>query len=225
MRHQVSKKMKWAQIGCIILIILGIGLALKEPIKSWYVHHMQTEAIQQPIKKSHGHGDFNYGNVKAITDADVANAATMNAADVIGKIAIPAVGMKLPIFYGIAQNNLLRGAGTMKPDEQMGMGNYCLAGHHMLDGKILFGPLMQVKNGDSIYLTDKTYVYKYQVTNVKTVYETDTSVLNDVPEQRLCTLVTCASGHAGETHRLIVTGTLQWQHVANWHNLKVFEVK
>lgn len=222
----MSKGKKIAiNIICGLLIIGGLLMIFKEPIKSWYVHHIQTEAVEQPISKHHGKGDFDYGNVKAITDQDVANAATMNAADVIGKIAIPAVGMKLPIFYGIAQNNLMRGAGTMKPNEQMGTGNYCLAGHHMMDGNILFGPLAKVKNGDSIYLTDKTYVYKYTVTNVKTVYETDTSVLNDVPGQRICTLVTCASGHAGETHRIIVTGTLQWQHVANKHNMKVFEVK
>lgn len=226
MKHygETSIKIKVARICCIILIILGIGLALKEPIKSWYVHHIQTEAVEKPISKKHGKGDFNYANVKPVSDADVANAATMNAADVIGKIAIPAVGMKLPIFYGIVQNNLLRGAGTMKPNEQMGQGNYCLAGHHMMDGNILFGPLAKAKKGDTIYLTDKQYVYKYTIQSVDIVPETDVNVLNDVPDQRLVTLVTCASGHYGETRRIIVRGLLDWQHVANKHNMKVFEV-
>lgn len=72
----------------------------------------------------------------------------------IGKIAVPAVGLKLPIFEGINDNNLLRGAGTMKENEKMGEGNYALAGHHMNNPDILFSPLAKAQVGELVYLTD-----------------------------------------------------------------------
>lgn len=219
-----SHRRWWLTLIGILLILIGGCLLFKEDLKSMMVHHMQDQALEKPIQHPKQHGDFNFDNVKPVSDQDVASAATMNAADVIGKIAIPAVNMKLPIFYGLAQSNLLRGAGTMKPHEQMGEGNYCLAGHHMMDGHILFGPLAQVKVGDEVYLTDKTYVYQYRVTQTQIVNETDTSVLNDVNGERLLTLVTCASGHLGETRRIIVRGQLQWQKVATKHTLSYFKV-
>ena len=50
---------------------------------------------------------------------------------VIGGIAIPEVEINLPIFKGLDNVNLFYGAGTMKPDQRMGEGNYSLASHHI----------------------------------------------------------------------------------------------
>ena len=118
----------------------------------------------------------------------------------------------------------MRGAGTMKQNETMGEeGNYCLAGHHMEDNNILFGPLANIGVGAKVYLTDGKNVYTYKVILKKIVNEDQVQWLNDVPGQKLLTLVTCSSGTPGVKTRIIVRGELQQVQPANKSTLKVFD--
>ena len=110
----------------------------------------------------------------------------------------------------------------MKPNEKMGEGNYALAGHYMTDKGILFSPLKNIQKGAAIYITDMKNVYKYQVTNTSVVSENDVSVIDDVPGEKLITLVTCASAHEGEKNRIIVRGSLVSVTKADSQSLKVF---
>lgn len=208
----------------LILTIIGLTLVFNEQIKSFIVNHMQENALEQPIKKHPKSGDFNVSNVKGISPEDILKASMKKNAGSIGKIAIPKVELKLPVFYGMAQNNMVRGACTMRPDEEMGMkGNYTLAGHHMMDNKILFGPLQKVQKNDSIYLTNGKKVYTYQVQQKEIVNEYQTHWINNVQDGHLITLVTCASGHEGETRRIIIRGTLTGVQDLNKENAKVFD--
>lgn len=208
----------------IILTIVGLALVFNEQIKSFIVNHMQENALEQPIKKHPKSGDFNASNVKAISPEDILKASMKKNTGSIGKIAIPKVELKLPVFYGMAQNNMVRGACTMRPNEEMGMqGNYTLAGHHMMDNKILFGPLQNVQNNDLIYLTDGKKVYTYQVQQKVIVSEYQTHWINNIPDKHLMTLITCASGHEGETRRIVIRGTLTSVQDLNKENAKVFD--
>lgn len=207
-----------------ILVICGLALIFNEQIKSFVVNHISTTALNQPIGNSKGKkGQFDYDAVRPVDTKDVAKAATSNDTGSIGKIAIPSVDIHLPVFYGLAQNNLMRGAGTMKPNETMGEeGNYCLAGHHMEDNKILFGPLANIKEGDKIYLTDGNNVYTYHVALKRIVNEDQVQWLNDVPGQKLVTLITCSSGTPGVKTRIVVQGALDQVQKANKQTMKVF---
>lgn len=221
----MSDKAKKILINCFmaLLTIVGLALIFNEQIKSFIVDHMQENALEQPIKKHPKKGQFDAGKVGEVTPEDVARAAMKEPSDAIGKISIPAVGLRLPIFYGMATNNMMRGACTMRPNEQMGMqGNYTLAGHHMMDNQILFGPLQNVRDGNLIYLTDgkKVYTYKTVITDVVSEYQT--VWLNNVPNAKVITLITCASGHTGETRRIVIRGQLQKVQKANAKNLKLF---
>lgn len=209
----------------VLLVLCGLALIFNEQIKSFVVNHISTTALNKPISSSKPKkGQFDYGAVRPVDTKDVAKAATSNAAGLIGKIAIPDVGIHLPVFYGLAQSNLMRGAGTMKQNETMGEeGNYCLAGHHMEDNNILFGPLANIGVGAKVYLTDGKNVYTYKVTLKKIVNEDQVQWLNDVPGQKLLTLVTCSSGTPGVKTRIIVRGELQQVQPANKSTLKVFD--
>ena len=102
-------------------------------------------------------------------------------------------------------------------------GNYCLAGHHMEDNSILFGPLANIGVGAKVYLTDGKNVYTYKVTLKKVVNEDQVQWLNDVPGQKLLTLGNPApSGTPGVKTRIIVRGELQQVQSANKSTLKVF---
>ena len=87
----------------------------------------------------------------------------------------------------------------------MGVGNYALASHYMYDPTLLFAPLVRVELGSSIYLTDLEYIYEYKVTMKEYVEPTRVDVIEDVPDKRQVTLVTCDT--SGE-HRLILQGEL-----------------
>lgn len=208
----------------VLLTIVGLALVFNEQIKTFIVNHISTTALEKPIEKQKPKkGNFDYDKVKPIDTKDVAKAATSDAEGSIGKIAIPQVGIKLPIFYGLAQNNLMRGAGTMKPNEKMGEeGNYALAGHHMEDNSILFGPLENIKTGASIYVTDGKKVYTYKVTDKKVVNEDQVQWIDNVAGKKLITLVTCSSGEPGVKTRIIVRGELEQTQDATKKTLEVF---
>ncbi len=61
---------------------------------------------------------------EAVLRAQLSN----KALPVIGGVAVPSVGINLPIFKGLANEALLYGAGTLSPT-QNGEGNYALASH------------------------------------------------------------------------------------------------
>ena len=88
---------------------------------------------------------------------------------VIGIIHIPSVQMEVPIFYGVSNAVLDMGAGTMKSDQEMGRGNYALAGHNSLNPEQCFAPIHRMEVGDVITVTDKKWTYIYETTSIEIV--------------------------------------------------------
>ena len=110
----------------------------------------------------------------------------------LGQIAVPSVKLNLPIYKGLANEVLLSGAGTMKPTQKMGQGNYALASHNYFgDMTLLFSPLVNLKVGDKIYTTDLEYVYEYETTSVELIEPTRVEVIRDQPGVTEITLITC----------------------------------
>lgn len=218
---KIWKVLQWVIV--VVLMVVGLALIFNEQIKSYVVNHMSQTAISKPVDTKTKHkGNFDFESVKAV-DIKGVSKATQDDTAAIGKIAIPSIGLKLPIFYGLDNNNLMRGAGTMKADEKMGTeNNYAIAGHHMEDPNILFGPLSKAKIGKKIYLTDEKKVYVYKITKKAVVDETQVKWIDDVPGESLVTLVTCASGTEGEVNRIIIQGSLVSTETASKSNLKYF---
>lgn len=144
-----------------------------------------------------------------VTDPDFSTVLTkiskVSREDVVGAIIINDLNMLLPIIKGTNTQNLLVGATTVNNEQEMGNGNYVLAGHHMRDKSLLFGPLLQIKTGTLIQLTDKEFIYSYEVTNTKLVHENDISVLEDT-EDPVITLITCNVSGVNTVNRVIVIG-------------------
>lgn len=207
-----------------VLVVLGLLLAFSSPIKNWMIGHLSNQARSSKIVDAKG-GNFNYSDVHAVNGRDALRASMSKAPASIGRIAIPAVGLKLPIYNGLGTNgrNLLYGAGTLKPNQVMGKGNYTLAGHHMSNESILFGPLMKTKVSQKIYLTNGKRVYTYVIDQRVIVDEHQTQWVNNLPKHKLITLFTCTTAKTGETHRLIVRGHLVKTAKVNKHNGNLFQ--
>lgn len=200
----------------ILCIVIGLCFVLFRPIRNsllaWQTNKYQITNISKKtiVENQTKEANYDYSSVDTVSLSTILD-AQMNSQDlsVIGGIAIPDLSINLPIFKGVGNAELSFGAGTMKENQQMGVGNYALASHHVfgIDGSsnMLFSPLVNAKEGMSIYLTDKEYIYTYKISQVYEVDPTAVEVVNDTEGVTEVTLVTCTDEQA--TARIIVKGS------------------
>jgi sortase A len=213
-RKKSRLKNRLINIGLFFLLLIGVALIFNNQIRSWIVqynsHSYATNRLSPDTVKKNMQEEttFDFDSVESLSTESVLKAQLKNKnLPVIGSIAIPDVAVNLPIFKGLSNVALLTGAGTMKPDETMGQGNYALASHRTQDGVSLFSPLERTKVGQLIYITDLTTVYTYRITSVEKVEPTRVELIDDVPDKKMITLITC--GDLEATTRIAVQGELE----------------
>ena len=200
------------------LILLSLALIFNSKIRNifmvWNTNKYQVSQVSKEKLEENNdtEGNFDFNSVKAISSEAVLSAQwDAQQLPVIGGIAIPEVEINLPIFKGLDNVNLFYGAGTMKPNQKMGEGNYSLASHHIFTAEnasqMLFSPLVNAKEGMKIYLTDKDKVYTYEIREVKHVTPDRVDEIDDREGINEITLVTCVDYDA--TERIIVKGDLK----------------
>lgn len=218
-------KLKRMLLLCVLLI--GIALIFINPIQNAIITHLSkqlntTEYSAEDIEKNNNtDADFNFEEVQSLSITEVLKAQTkVGAIPVIGSIVVPSVDLQLPIVKGVGDAALAVGAGTMKPNQKLGQGNYALAGHYFEEKDILFSPLYKAKIGDTIYLTDLTNIYEYKLTSKDIIAATDVYVINDIPNKTVLTLITCAESG---TKRLAIQADFIKQYPFNEAPAKVAE--
>ncbi|EKF51398.1 class A sortase [Lactococcus garvieae] len=217
-----KKKKNWKRrvtnVLIVLLFLVGLILVFNKPIRNWLIgmnssHYQINNVTRETIKKNkEAEATFDFDSVESISFEQVLrNQMNRQAMPVIGGIAIPEVGINLPIFRGLANENLAFGAGTMKENQVMGQGNYALASHNVTgfssDVSLLFTPLERAKKGMVIYITDKNNVYQYRINEVSVVSPDHSEVIDDTPGKTEITLVTCAD--PGAVNRIIVHGLFE----------------
>lgn len=112
----------------------------------------------------------------------------LNDGELVGRIAIPRVGVSAIVLEGVGKRELRRGAGripaTAHPGEDKG--NVGIAAHR----DSFFRGLKDIREDDEIELTTLDGTFRYRVEWTKIVKPTDVSVLAPTEEPAL-TLVTC----------------------------------
>lgn len=200
------------------MILISLALIFNTSIRNfiigwntnkYQISNVTTEDIE---KNKQAETTFDFDRVQSIsTEAILAAQWDAQRLPVIGGIAVPELGINLPIFKGVFNTSLMYGAGTMKENQEMGKGNYALASHHIFGvtgaADVLFSPLDRAKNGMKIYITDKTNVYTYVIDSVEIVSPESVYVIDDVEGRTEVTLVTCTDYNA--TQRIIVKGVLE----------------
>lgn len=191
----------------VLLITTGLFL-LTSSFWTDYLVHSNSEYVKEHMKlknKSSRQVLFDFSEVAPLSLSDVIKSrGDFHDLPTIGLIFIPDVSLELPILYGLDDSNLAVGAGTMRPDQQMGKGNYALAGHYTQNRTALFGPLHNLEIGTIIYISDGKHTFEYLVTSIETVSPTRVDVLNESVSPTI-TLVTCTFD---ASERLIVKGEL-----------------
>ncbi|AMV60184.1 Sortase A, LPXTG specific [Pediococcus damnosus] len=204
---KTSKFGRWlATILVFLLLLVSLALIFNAQIKDWLVDSYKPQVTQQSIAKNKKKkASYDFQSVKSLDFQTVAKART-NASklDVVGEISIPKVKLNLQITNGITNENLALTAATLKANMKMGQGNYALAGHHMVRKDILFSPLYwKMRPGMMIYVTDLKRIYSYKATERKFIAATRVDVINNVPNKKLITLITCDATGA---NRLMIRG-------------------
>ncbi len=198
-------------IGLVLLLLFGLILIFNDPIKNWFISlqadngiaHLTLDKINQAKGED---ADFDANKVRPASMGQALRAMFNHNKLAIGGIAIPDLNIKLGIFKGVSNDNLLIGAGTLDPHQKMGQGNYVLASHYVTNPNLLFSPLHRAKNGQKIYITDLKKVYTYEINFVKQVAPTETKYLDQVDGKAIITLITC--GELDGKTRIIVRGNL-----------------
>lgn len=147
---------------------------------------------------------YEFNEIKPITVKDIWTAATQDL-PIIGKLKIPSVQLALPIMEGVSNEALAVGAVTLKESQQMGQGNYALAGHRMNNPKLLFSPLERIALGDFLYLSNEEKEYTYRVVEKSIIESSKVEVVEDTAGMHSVTLITC---YDNGTKRLLVKGML-----------------
>ncbi|HEM4937628.1 TPA: class A sortase [Streptococcus suis] len=220
-KRENKKKRKgsfWRNLLTVVLILISLALIFNTSIRNfiigwntnkYQISNVTTEDIE---KNKQAETTFDFDQVQSIsTEAILAAQWDAQRLPVIGGIAVPELGINLPIFKGVFNTSLMYGAGTMKENQEMGKGNYALASHHIFGvtgaADVLFSPLDRAKNGMKIYITDKTNVYTYVIDSVEIVSPESVYIIDDVEGRTEVTLVTCTDYNA--TQRIIVKGVLE----------------
>lgn len=195
-----------------VLVISGILFVLSPFIKESIIINLSKNksfelTAEQAAQNNTQKASFDFEAIQPPSFMEAVKAGLDRESKVvIGRITISSVNIKLPILKGTTNQNLLYGATTMRPDQKMGEGNYPLAGHHMKRENLLFGPLIHIKKGDTVKITDFKKDYIYTVTSKQFISETDTDVIQETKEKEI-TLMTCDKAVRTEG-RLAVKGKL-----------------
>ncbi|EKZ0201707.1 class A sortase [Enterococcus faecalis] len=222
-RKKRSLKKKIVDLLMILGAFFFLILIFNNQIKYAFINNkveMYTKSITSispnEIKKNEEKkAVYDIDKVVAVSDASLLE-SVMNTSEydnsIVGFVSVPSVGVYVTIFKGLANSNLLYGAGTVKPDQKMGEGNYVLASHKLENPNLLFTPLLNSVEGQNIYLTDKTNIYRYEIKEKLVVLPTRGDLMDDEVGKKLITLITCYD-MSGEK-RFIVRGELKeaWEY-------------
>ena len=132
----------------------------------------------------------------------------LKSGNVIGNIEIPKIKMNLPIYDGIGNDNLEKGAVHLK-DTSYPTGkestHTVIVGHTGLTTSKIFDDIDKLELGDYFKVEYLGEEIGYKVISIKIVEPDNTEDLKIVENKTLVTLVTCIPKSVN-SHRLLVTG-------------------
>lgn len=170
------------------LIVMGTILILTPFINTQIIKYnidkkqeLVREITKEQIKENQNlEAEYDYESIRDIEiRSTIKDTPNFEHKALIGEMIIPNIELHLPILKGVNNANLLVGATTMKDGLEMGERNYSLAGHYAKQEGILFGGLIDIDIGSLVKITDKEYIYEYEIYDTKVVLDTDLYMLDD----------------------------------------------
>lgn len=126
----------------------------------------------------------------------------------IGHVAVPSIGVDIPIYAGTAESVLQKGSGHLEGTSLPVGGqstHAVLTAHRGLPTARLFTDLNKVKKGQVFYVTNIKETLAYKVVSIKVVDPTVLSTVKVVKGKDYMTLLTCTP-YMINSHRLLIKG-------------------
>ena len=124
----------------------------------------------------------------------------------MSQLVIPSIDVRLPVYHGTHEDTLQKGLGHLYgsalPTGGEGF-HSVITGHTGLTTATLFDDLVDVKEGDAIYISTFGKRMKYEVYDIEVVLPDQTESLAAQEGKDLLTLITCTP-YGINTHRLLV---------------------
>lgn len=181
-------KNKFLSLFSGLLILSGLALFLLPTISSSVIEKRTAENVKlvedvpaETLQKNlASDSEFDFDSILEISPSQTFLAAKeIDESLLLGQLLIPSIDLNLTLYNGVSNSILHAGVGTMRPNLEMGKGNFPIAGHYASNKKALFGDLTSVAIGDSVYLTDNDQLYKYVVYDTKIVEPTEIEWIQD----------------------------------------------
>lgn len=210
--------------------LIGLGIFAYPTVSNWlavrnqiqaiqsydkYVTGLSQEQIDQEWEKARNYNDLLQAGTVTDPFSDVAHVEpfteyeeTLNIEGIMGYIEIPAINADLPIYHGVSEEVLMRGAGHIKSTALPVGGastHAVLAAHSGLPEARLFNDLETLQEGDYFFIYVLNEVLAYQVDQISVVEPDDVSQLQPEEGKDYVTLLTCTPIGIN-THRLLVRG-------------------
>ncbi|MGV0372874.1 class C sortase [Corynebacterium pilbarense] len=230
-RRQPAPKTFFQRVGLPVLIILAGLLVLMYPVIStqWnnhvqeqvakqYEERLQVVPPEQVNRAYEAAVEYNRTHTDGpILDPWLARISEDNAeykeyerhlagVSAMSQLAIPSIDVRLPVYHGTRDDTLQKGLGHLYgsalPTGGEGF-HSVITGHTGLTTATLFDDLVDVKEGDAIYISTFGKRMKYQVYKTEVVLPDETDSLRAEAGRDLLTLVTCTP-YGINTHRLLV---------------------
>lgn len=230
-RPQPAQKSFFQRVGLPVLIILvGLGVLMYPVISTQWnnrVHEQvakkyEEQLSQKPVEEVNEALESAKAYNRTQTDGPILDPwlariskdntayqeyeAQLAGLSAMSQLAIPSIDLRLPIYHGTGEETLQRGLGHLYGTSLPvgGEGTHAvITGHTGLTTATLFDNLVDVKEGDAIYVSTFGQRMKYQVRSTEVVLPDQTDSLRTQPGKDLLTLVTCTP-YGINTHRLLV---------------------
>lgn len=143
---------------------------------------------------------------KYLTDEIYQKMLRVKKSEVMSRINIPKINIKLPIYHGTSDEVLANGIGHLSTSSLPVGGKNTraiLSGHRGMAEADMFTRLDELEVGDLIFIEVLNEKLAYAVTDTQVILPEETEMLNIVANEDILTLVTCTPIYTN-THRLIV---------------------
>lgn len=241
MQYSRKKKIIVSASAVGVIALLGIGSYMLSATHKIHVAENQQKALVQKLSvqdKTPKNGKYTYNQASGVPDLDKLFKLRQQAQGITlrGQISIPKYRVNVPVFEGTNDYTLAWGAGTAKPNQQFGKGNYAVQAHNFNElGKAKDWYFSNFENGlapyntinlkyikiplnTMVYARDSKNVYEYKIVHRQITdsrYPNSGSVLTDrmtkaYKNKPIITMSTCyeQTGITYPPQRIILVGKL-----------------
>lgn len=221
-------KKNWVNIVLIVVVLAGLCLLVYPSFSDWWnsmhqsraiaayvetVDAMSQEEIDEILEAARAYNErlwskSNRWVLSPEEQAEYDSLLDVSGTGIMGYISIPVISVNLPIYHGTSEGVLQIAAGHLSSTSLPVGGestHAAVSGHRGLPSARLFTDLDQLKEGDIFTISVLNQVYTYQIEQINTVLPEDTSLMNLVQGEDLCTLQTCTP-YGVNSHRLLLRG-------------------